>query len=202
MANIILREANRFDCVVLGPGLGRERKILDFIGAFIANWPSHAVLDADGLFGLAKMPNILQLLTSKTVLTPHPGEMARLLETDTSTVQNDRLSAIQTLVEHCDATLVLKGAGTLVADKTKTCLSPFSEPNLAIGGSGDVLSGIIGALLARGLEPLTASCLGVYWHGLTGRLLRKEFPARGNLASDIANTLPHSACTTIKEQSC
>lgn len=199
MANIILRKADRFDCAVIGPGLGRSRKTLDFIGALIARWPSHVVLDADGLFALAETPNVLQTLPDTMVLTPHPGEMARLLDTDTATIQNDRLAVAQTFTEHCAAILILKGAGTLVADTAGIRLSPFSEPNLAIGGSGDVLSGIIGSLLARGMDTVTASCLGVYWHGLTGRMLREEFPARGNLASDIANTLPHTAATTFKE---
>jgi len=91
------------------------------------------------------------------------------------------------------ATLVLKGAGTVVANKAATCFSPFAEPNLSIGGSGDVLSGIIASLIARGVPTYTATCIGVYWHGLAGRMLRDEFPMRGNLASEIANMLPQAA---------
>ena len=84
-----------------------------------------------------------------------------------------------------------------------TCISPFSEPNLAVGGSGDVLSGIIGSLLARSLPPMQAACLGVFWHGLAGQVLNKEFPMRGNLASEIAHLLPAVAALSNKEyESC
>jgi len=193
LANIILPELSRFDAIVVGPGMGRTRKTVDFLKTFIAMCPAHTVLDADALFGLVKLPKIIQELTNQTVLTPHPGEMARLLNTDSTNIQSDRLAAVQTFVDSCAATLVLKGAGTLVANEIMTCISPFSEPNMAVGGSGDVLSGIIASLMARGLSPMRASCLGVYWHGLAGRLLKEDYPTRGNLASEIAHMLPKAA---------
>jgi len=193
LASTILSATKRFNSIVIGPGMGRTGKTVDFLKIFIANCPTNTVLDADALFALAQFPKNIQKLPHQTVLTPHPGEMARLLKTDSAGIQTDRLSAIQSFVDSCAATLILKGAGTLVANGEMTCISPFSEPNLAVGGSGDVLSGVIGSLLAQGLSPMHASCLGVYWHGLAGRLLRKEYPTRGNLASEIANTLPKAA---------
>lgn len=199
MAKILLAETDRFDTLVVGPGMGRARKTVDFLKTFIAKCPAHAVLDADALYGLAQFPDILAELPYATVLTPHPGEMATLLGVKSTKVQADRLKAVIKFVEKCSATLVLKGAGTLVANETMTCISPFSEPNLAVGGSGDVLSGMIASLMARGLNPIKASSLAVYWHGMTGRLLKEEFPARGNLASEIANTLPQAVKQYMKE---
>jgi len=190
LSNIILNEVNRFDSIIIGPGIGRTRKTVDFLRAFIAECPARLVLDADALFGLAQLSEKIAELPPESILTPHPGEMATLLGVSNMEIQSDRLGAARKFVNTSNATLVLKGAGTLVADKNTTCISPFSEPNLAIGGSGDVLSGVIGSLLARRLKPLEAACLGVYWHGQTGRLLKENFPLRGNLASEIADMLP------------
>lgn len=195
MARTIHEEAARYDAVVIGPGIGRGTKTLDFMRTLLTKCPGNMVLDADGLFCLSQMPEMLDKLPTTTVLTPHPGEMATLLGRTNAEVQADRLAAAEAYLGLFNGTLVLKGAGTIVADRDLVCLSPFSEPNLAVGGSGDVLSGMIGSLMARDIVPHTAACLAVYWHGATGRLLREEFPARGNLASEIADMLP----TTAKE---
>jgi len=199
MADAVKTELHRFDAMVIGPGLGREPGATAFALELMASCDVPMVVDADALFALAAFPEHLKALHEKTVLTPHPGEMARLLGVDTPEVQADRLGATDRFLAECDATLVLKGAGTLAADQSMTCVSPFAEPNLSIGGSGDVLSGVIGALLAVGLPPLHAACAGVFWHGLAGHALKHEFPARGNLASEIANMLPHAAASFTKE---
>jgi NAD(P)H-hydrate epimerase len=199
MATALKDELDRFDAVILGPGLGRAPEAMTFALDLLDICELPMVLDADALFALASFPEHLQRLPEKTLLTPHPGEMARLLDVDTASVQADRMGAANRLLSRCDATLVLKGAATLVADPDRICVSPFAEPNLSVGGSGDVLSGVIGSLLARGLVPLHAACAGVFWHGLAGRALNQEFPARGNLASEIANMLPHAAAAFTKE---
>jgi NAD(P)H-hydrate epimerase len=191
--NFLLSALERFDAFVIGPGLGRDVKTVDFLKSFVAKCPTRAVLDADALFCLAQFPDCIPNLPDTSVLTPHPGEMARLVGISTAEIQADRLTAARSFAEATRSTLVLKGAGTLVADRHTTCVSPFSEPNLAVGGSGDVLSGVIASLMGRGLAPLQAACAGVCWHGEAGRLLRDEFPARGNLASDIADMLPMAA---------
>ncbi|WP_207262158.1 NAD(P)H-hydrate dehydratase [Desulfovibrio sp. Huiquan2017] len=203
MAASLKAELHRFDAVVLGPGLGRTPKATAFALDLVAACNVPLVVDADALFALAAVPGSLGAMPEQAVLTPHPGEMARLLGVGTSEIQADRLTAVDRFLSVCDATLVLKGAGTLVADRDMTCVSPFAEPNLSVGGSGDVLSGLVGALLAGGLSPLHAACTGVFWHGLAGRALNNEFPARGNLASEIANMLPHTAAAFTKEpESC
>ncbi|WP_319466706.1 NAD(P)H-hydrate dehydratase [uncultured Pseudodesulfovibrio sp.] len=198
MMELLEKELPRFDAVVVGPGLGRTGKTVDFIRAFVAKCPAQVVFDADALFALAQNAGLISELPPTTILTPHPGEMARLLNTTNAAIQNDRLEAVNSFVAKYAATLVLKGAGTLVANSEITCISPFSEPNLSIGGSGDVLSGVIASLLARKMTPIHAASIGVYWHGLTGRMLREDFPTRGNLASEIANMLPLAA----KESTC
>jgi NAD(P)H-hydrate epimerase len=203
IASQLRADLDRFDAVVLGPGLGRTPEAMAFALELLASCELPMVLDADALFALAAFPEHLKELPEKTVLTPHPGEMARLLGVSIADIQADRLGAADRFLSARDTTLVLKGAATLVADPDTVCVSPFAEPNLSVGGSGDVLSGVIGTLLASGLAPLHAACAGVFWHGLAGRALSNEFPARGNLASEIANMLPHAAASFTKElESC
>ncbi|WP_319584676.1 NAD(P)H-hydrate dehydratase [uncultured Pseudodesulfovibrio sp.] len=199
MAQELKDDLSRFDAVILGPGLGRAPGAMAFALELLASCELPMVLDADALFALAAFPEHLKTLPERSVLTPHPGEMARLLDTTIADIQADRLGAADRFLAACDTTLVLKGAATLVADPDTVCVSPFAEPNLSVGGSGDVLSGVIGTLLARGLTPLHAACAGVFWHGLAGHALNDEFPARGNLASEIANMLPHAAAFFTKE---
>tara|TARA_Y100001954_G_scaffold238583_1_gene306874 strand:+ start:46216 stop:47745 length:1530 start_codon:yes stop_codon:yes gene_type:complete len=190
MAEKLLEKAPEYDSVVIGPGLGRARKTVDFLKSFVAKCPARTIIDADGLYALAQHPQLLSELRNDTILTPHPGEMAKLINSTTEEIQRNRLNVAQQFVTTCKSVLILKGAGTIVADQDVTCLSPFSEPNLSVGGSGDVLAGVIGTMLSQGHTPRDAACIGVYWHGATGRLLKKNFPARGNLALDIANSLP------------
>jgi NAD(P)H-hydrate epimerase len=154
------------------------------------------VLDADALYWLAQDRAKLANLGSNLVLTPHPMEMSRLLGLTLDQVEEDRFGAARSLAGQCLATVVLKGPGTVVSagddPLARAYLSPFSVANLAVGGSGDVLSGVLGALLARSISPLPAACLGVYWHGLAGQIMSENFPYRGNLASEIATALPRA----------
>ncbi|MFW6324755.1 MAG: NAD(P)H-hydrate dehydratase [Desulfovibrionales bacterium] len=184
---------SRFDAVVLGPGLGRQPETEEFVRAFLTLGDLPPLLvDADGLYWIAQQRELLGLLPEGTVLTPHPGEMARLLDTKTTDVVLDRIEAAERLRENRGLIVVHKGAGTIISSPEKTAVSPFTEPALAVGGSGDVLSGCIGSLLARGLSPFHAACLGVFWHGFTGRLLKSRFPLRGNLPQEIAHTFPEA----------
>jgi NAD(P)H-hydrate epimerase len=124
-------------------------------------------------------------------LTPHPGEAAALLGCDAASIQADRLAALARLQRLAPCLWVLKGAGTWVGrqgDAARLC--PIAAPNLAVAGSGDVLAGCLGALIAQGVPPHTAACAGVLLHAHAGLLLAKTFPRRGNSASDIADALP------------
>lgn len=178
------------DAVALGPGLGRHPDTAGFLDALLP-LPCRLVVDADGLYFLAQNPSLIPKLGPEAVLTPHPGEAARLLDTDIPTVETDRLASARALADRYGCVAVLKGPATVVAAPDgRAAVSPVVAPNLAVGGSGDVLSGLAATLLARPLSPLLAACLAVYWHGLGGARLAAAFPMRGNLASEIADMLP------------
>ncbi len=193
----------RYDGVVIGPGLGRDQGAAEFLALFPKafaeahekGWEPPCIYDADALYHLAQNPAMLAALPPSAVLTPHPGEMARLLGMGMGELQADRVAAARRFMATHPQILVLKGAGTLVGQggagqNGVLQISPITAPNLAVGGSGDVLAGIMAALLARGVPPLQAACLGVYWHGLSGLKLAENFPGRGNLPSEIAHALP------------
>jgi NAD(P)H-hydrate epimerase len=195
-------EAGRFDAMGVGPGLGRAKASGDFMEALAdcaaADRLPPLVLDADALYWLAERPELMERLPEKTVLTPHPGEMARLLQTSVQDAAARRLEAARSLARKHRLVVALKGAGTVVAAPDESVfLSPFCEPNLAVGGSGDVLTGAVTSLLGRGLTPLSAALAAVYWHGLAGRRLSENYPARGNLAGDIATALPRVLKETL-----
>lgn len=182
---------SRFNAVVFGPGLGREDGALEFLQTYLKECNLPTLLDADALFCLAQDTEIWSQLGKETILTPHPGEMSRLTGISTSEIQSNRIQIAQDFVSKNGCILVLKGAGTVIASPNKSlCISPFSCSNLAIGGSGDVLSGVIGSLKARSVPATEAACLGVYWHGCAGQYLQNNYPFRGNLAQEIAFALP------------
>ncbi|EFL51231.1 carbohydrate kinase, YjeF related protein [Solidesulfovibrio fructosivorans JJ]] len=178
--------------VALGPGLGRHPDTGAFLRALLP-LPSRLVLDADGLFFLATDPELKEKIGSEVVITPHPGEAARLLGTDIPAVEADRLESARALAATYGCVAVLKGPATVVAAPDgSAAVSPVVAPNLAVGGSGDVLSGLAAALACSPLSPLLAACIAVYWHGLAGARLAALYPRRGNLASEIADMLPRA----------
>lgn len=187
------KELTRFDAVVLGPGLGRDTGALDFVRTYLRQTCLPTVFDADALFALSQDRSLMTNLSRDDVLTPHPGEMARLRQSATETVQSDRIGTARNAARETGCSVVLKGAASVVSHpEGPDRISPFASANLAVGGSGDVLAGVIGSLIARGVPSLEAACLGVYWHGKTGARLEDDYPFRGNLARDIAFKLPGS----------
>jgi NAD(P)H-hydrate epimerase len=190
----IAERLHGFQAVVFGPGIGRDHGAGEALRAYLQTEHPPTLIDADGLFALAKGQGLQAMLQADDVITPHPGEMATLLGTSVQAVQSDRIAATRRAVEALACVVVLKGAGSIVQGaQTPVFISPFACPALAVGGSGDVLAGLIGSLLAAGLPSLSAARLGVYWHGAAGEMLSKECPARGNLAQDIAHALPRTA---------
>ena len=189
--------------MALGPGIGREPETAAFVQALLMcpSRPS-AVVDADALHALAMHPEALSSLRACDVLTPHPGEAATLLHTTPALVQADRFAALAGLRRLAPSVWILKGAGTLIGTESQpVTIAPYAEPNLAVGGSGDVLSGCLGTLMAQtaahpseGCESSSflAACMGVHLHARAGRLLRETFPQRGNSATDIAEMLPRA----------
>ena len=165
--------------LVVGPGLGHDewaKKL--FSVAFATDLP--LVLDADGLNFLAENP----ARRDRWILTPHPGEAARLLGCSVAQIEQDRLTAVKELQLIFGGVVVLKGAGTLICDGKRTYIANVGNPGMASGGMGDVLSGIIGGLLAQGLDLLQATMLAVCIHGMAGDLAAEK-GERGLLASDL-----------------
>lgn len=185
--------------LVLGPGLGRGQDNAAFVTSVLALPRPHTVIDADALHDLQPA-----MLRHTDILTPHPGEAARLLHMSNAEVQSDRFAALEKLKDMAPCVWVLKGEGTLIGQRGEaTLISPDSVPTLAVGGSGDVLAGCCATLLAQGLSPFMAACLGVRLHVEAGRLLEDECPRRGNSAEQIADALPRAgrpACQKKKNR--
>ena len=151
------------------------------------------VVDADGLNILRDIPGWHSLLPPETILTPHPGEMARLTGATTAEVQADRLRIAQTSAAKWGHVVVLKGAFTVIAAPDgETTLLPFANPGLGSAGTGDVLAGAIVALRAQGLDAFKAAVVGAYLHGLAGEIVRNRLGAAGIAASDVAQALPEA----------
>lgn len=174
------------DALVIGPGLDRSVAAEIFTSRMWREWPEKILVDGDGINALAASKDNLKPRTD-SVLTPHEGEAGRLLGITPDEVRSDRLGAVRELSERWGC-VVLKGHHTLVASGEKFAEIPYGGAELSVPGSGDVLSGCIGAFLAGGLEAFDAAVLGASVHGLAGELLARE-GVDGVLASEIANTL-------------
>ncbi|PYQ13951.1 MAG: bifunctional ADP-dependent NAD(P)H-hydrate dehydratase/NAD(P)H-hydrate epimerase [Acidobacteria bacterium] len=183
------------DAVVLGPGLGTEAGPRAFVRDFVRRCPSPLLVDADGLNALApsaKERGATDALrrSAPTVVTPHPGEMARLVGSSSGEVQRRRLETARAFAMETGAVVVLKGQRTLVADPDgRAAVNPTGNPGMATGGTGDVLSGIAGALLARGCDAWTASTAAVYLHGLAGDQAAARLGQESLLAGDVVSHL-------------
>jgi hydroxyethylthiazole kinase-like uncharacterized protein yjeF len=176
---------------LVGPGLGREPGTWDLVRDLVVQARCPLVLDADALNALAGTPHLLTRLGPSRVLTPHPGEMARLVDRTTAEVQANRHEVAALAAREWRAVVVLKGARTLVAAPDgRLSEDPHEVPALATGGTGDVLAGLIAGLLAQGLEPFVAAVTGVYVHGEAGRRLQGRIGPAGVLASELLPELP------------
>lgn len=182
--------------VVVGPGLGTHDDGQRIVAWLLAHAAVPLVLDADALTCVARDPSMLDRAAGPVVLTPHPGEMSRLLGTDSAAVQADRVRAARRLAAVHRCVAVLKGARTVIADGASGApdepvwINPTGNPGLASGGTGDVLAGILGGLLAQGIEPTGAARLGVFVHGAVADRVAAEIGQIGLLASDLIAHLP------------
>ena len=192
--------AQKADALVLGPGMGTAPETVDFVEEFVARMlagKTQLVIDADALNCLAQLRSAGKPIRCPgTILTPHPGEMARLLATTVREVQSDRYGAAQELAKLTGATVILKGAATIIADQEQGWVNTSGNPWLAVPGSGDILSGVIASLLARGFLPAEAACAAVLLHGRAGDLLEQQ-GAAPFLAGDIA----HAVARLVGEES-
>jgi NAD(P)H-hydrate epimerase len=210
---VLRKEVEGYDVLLIGPGLGREDETASFIEKLLVggekrrsvgflsaegNGAVHQdlpplVMDADGLNILSEMKDGLKRLPRQTILTPHPGEMARLTGGSVADVEEDRLGAARSRAAEWGQVIVLKGAHTVVAGPDgRTVIEPFANAGLATAGTGDVLAGTIAGLRAQGLEPFEAAAAGAYVHGLAGELACQHIGAAGMVAGDVLAYLPEA----------
>jgi ADP-dependent NAD(P)H-hydrate dehydratase / NAD(P)H-hydrate epimerase len=194
----VLSETERGGALALGPGLGRSEGAVAFARALARRAQVALVLDADGLNAHAGRLRELAVREAPTVLTPHAGELGRLLGVDSAEIERERLRHACAAAGQAAAVLVLKGDDTLIADpQGRVAVSPGASPALATAGSGDVLTGVIAALLAQGLDAFTAAATGVFVHVMAGReAARRAGAAEGVVASDVIAALPAARAGT------
>jgi hydroxyethylthiazole kinase-like uncharacterized protein yjeF len=192
-ADVIIREAGRYNALLVGCGLGQEPDLELFMSALrLSDFgrPQTLILDADALNGLSRIPDWWSRL-SGAVLTPHPGEMARLAGIPVESIQSSRVETARRFALKWNSIIVLKGAYTLIASPDGRCrISPFANPGLATAGTGDVLAGVIAGLLAQGMTPYDGASLAVYLHGAAGDMVRHDMGDAGMLAGDLLPILP------------
>jgi ADP-dependent NAD(P)H-hydrate dehydratase / NAD(P)H-hydrate epimerase len=189
---VVLEALERGGALALGPGLGRNPDALKFARELAGRAPVALVLDADGLNAHAGRLADLAGREAPTVLTPHAGELGRLLQCDSEDVERERLAHVRIAAEQTRAVVVLKGDDTLIADaEGRVAVSQGASPALATAGTGDVLTGVVATLLAQGLDGFTAACAGVWLHARAGReAARRQGSAEGVIASDVIAALP------------
>jgi NAD(P)H-hydrate epimerase len=190
-------EAGTRGALALGPGLGRKDRAFAFARALARDAPIPMVLDADGLGAHAGRLGELTHRSAETVLTPHAGELGRLLALDSSAIESERLRHVRAAAVQSRAVVLLKGDDTLVADPSgRVAVSTGGAPALATAGTGDVLSGVIGATLAQGLDAFAAAAAGVWLHAEAGRqAARRVGAAEGVIATDVISALPAARAT-------
>jgi NAD(P)H-hydrate epimerase len=191
-----------YNALLVGCGLGQMAYVQAFMQSLLPRLKDKTlravVIDADGLNALASRDQWWQKLTVPAIVTPHPGEMSRLTGLPIADIQADRLQTAVGQASTWGTTVILKGAHTVVAAPDgRARVSPFANPALASGGTGDVLAGAIAGLVAQGLEPFDAASMAVYLHGRAGEKVRAELGDAGLLAGDLLPALPQ----VIKELS-
>ncbi len=195
-AHQILDVLPQCDALLIGPGLGNNPRTARIIPEVLAHAPdaTRAILvDADALNVLSRIDNWSATVRRPAVLTPHPGEMARLLSCSVQDIQRDRVAAATRTAADWQHVVVLKGAHTVIAAPDgRACISPHANPILATAGTGDVLAGAIAGLIAQGMDPFEAACAGVYLHGSAAELVAEDLGDRGMLASDLLDALPRA----------
>ena len=187
----ILKKIENSDATAIGPGLSQHPETVRLVHRLLPRIEKPTVVDADGLNAIAKDPSILRKTKRAMILTPHPGEMGRLIRKTSRFVQKHREKVAKDFAVRYNKVTVLKGYRTLVASpQGKLYVNHTGNPGMATAGCGDVLTGILGSFLGQGMNPFEAACRGVYVHGLAGDLAAKEKGEVGLIASDLLKYLP------------
>lgn len=188
-----------YDSIIIGPGLSTSQEGVFAVAKLMANYKGNVVMDADALNIIAQNNVELRTFAAGKIITPHPGEAGKLIGIPVSEINANREKAVSFLADSTGSVAVLKGHGTLISLPRKTdkepvhiFKNPTGNPGMATGGSGDVLSGVIGAFLAQGMNLKDAAMAGVYIHGLAGDLAAKEFGEYGLIAGDIAKYVAYA----------
>ena len=192
-----LLEERGYEALLVGPGLGQGGYVQAFMKSLLtlieAGPLRAAVIDADGLNNLSKTEKWWEMLKLPAVITPHPGEFSRLTGLAVSEIQSDRLGHARRFAAEWGLVVLLKGAPSIVAAPDgRARISPFANPGLATGGTGDVLGGAIAGFIAQGVDPFDAAALGLYVGGLAAEAVRREFGSAGMLAGDLLPALPRA----------
>ena len=182
----ILNRLPKMDAVLVGPGLGQSREVEEVVKTVLQQAACPVVLDADGINAASKHINILRGRTAPTILTPHDGEFARL----GGVIGADRVAAAEQMARELGCIMLLKGHRTVVTDGNATYINHTGNPGMAVGGSGDVLAGIIVSLLGQGIGPLEAAACGAWLHGAAGDRCADEMGQYGMLPTDMLHVLP------------
>ena len=182
----ILDRLPRMDAVLIGPGLGQSAGTLAVVRSVLENAVCPVVVDADGINLLSGHMDILRGRTYPTILTPHDGEFRRL----GGRIHDDRMKSAKEMARDLGSIVLLKGHRTCVTDGVHSYINPTGNPGMAVGGSGDVLSGIITALLGQGVPPLEAAACGAWLHGKAGDLCAEKMGQYGMLPTDMLGVLP------------
>jgi ADP-dependent NAD(P)H-hydrate dehydratase / NAD(P)H-hydrate epimerase len=187
----LLRSFERATAGVLGPGMGRDPGSVELARDAVAGIGAPLVIDADGLNAFAGDLGLIAERAAPTLLTPHAGELGRLLDRSSEEIAAHRLAAAREAAREADAIVVLKGDDTIVTDGERLAVNALPAPGLATAGTGDVLSGIAAAMLARGLEPFAAACAAVLVHARAGRDAAIRLGAAESvIATDVIDSIP------------
>ncbi len=191
----VLELARGSDVLAVGPGLGQGLDLPNFVGALISQITSPLVLDADALNACAKRLQVFDKKVGPIVITPHPGEFGRLLGKTIAEVQANRAELAVAFARRHELTVLLKGHGTIVTDGKRLYVNMTGNPGMATAGCGDVLTGLIAALVGQGLPPFEAAQLGAHVHGLAGDLACADLGEEGMIATDLIDYLPQALKT-------
>lgn len=203
----IEKDLDKATAIILGPGLSTNEETVSFVQKFMSktfdrddesNTP--CIIDADGLNCIAENTKVFPKDARNIIITPHPKELSRLLDVSTQEIQNDRIQAAMNAATEFGCIVLLKGARSIIADPDgNVYINPTGNPGMATAGAGDVLSGIIGGLLAQGVPPVDAAVAGAYIHGRSGDLAAEELGMASVMAGDLVDTIP-DALRSIDEE--
>jgi NAD(P)H-hydrate epimerase len=197
-AETVLTRAARAGALVLGPGLGRSDQSFELARTIAHDAEIPVLLDADGLNAHAERLASLAGRPAATVMTPHAGELGRLLGLESADVERHRLACVRRAAAESGAIVVLKGDDTIVADPDgRALISRGGASALATAGTGDVLSGVIGAFLSKRMNPFTAACAGVLVHARAGQIAARRIGTEGVIARDVIEALPEARNTDV-----